>query len=218
MSNLRANGEDIKFCSIFRKWSAPRGPIQETLPSAFPFRMWYCGSIAGGLDKAVCSTIGKPIAAQQRHFLDLLPQHLDSIILLTFHLLKLRLLSLGSVVFRNAIHNEPVRNAHDEDYPEEFENLERSQQPESDDIGEQAFILLCLPVEFVGANFLELGGEGKDNAQIQIVTLINPHTHKDEEVQSRQEAVDIVDFRYLRKSLGSVPFQTVTAAKRNTRT
>jgi hypothetical protein len=146
--------------------STKRLKEKEPLQSAFPLRRWYGGPIAGGLDHAIRTTIGESIAVQRGQCLDLLRQHLDRLLLLAFHLLKLRLLGLGSVVFRNAMHDEPVRTAQQEEQPKEVESLECSQQPASDNIREQAFILLCLPVKFVGTNGFELGEEREDNAQI----------------------------------------------------
>jgi hypothetical protein len=159
MCKLQADNMDLRYTRSLENGQHQETQEKEPLQSVFPPRRWYGGPITGGLDHAVRTTMGESIAVQQRQCLDLLRQHVVRLLLLAFHLLKSRLLGLGSVVFCNPIHDEPVRTTQKAEQPKKIESLERSQQPENDNIRDPAFILLCLPVKLVGANGFELGEE-----------------------------------------------------------
>lgn len=58
--------------------------------------------------------------------------------------------------------------------PEQVETLKHSQQGKGDDVRDPAFILLSLPIEFVGTDSPELREQGVKNTQVQVVSQIDP--------------------------------------------
>lgn len=67
------------------------------------------------------------------------------------------LLVIRAIILLLAIRHELERTAQETVQPEEIQALQRGQQGKGDDIGDPAFILLGLPVKFVGADGAELG-------------------------------------------------------------
>lgn len=136
MCNLQANDMDLRYAQSLESGQHQEAQGRELLQSTFPRRRRHGSPIAGGFDRAVRTTTGEPIVVQQGQCLDLLRRHLARFLLLALHLLKLRVLGLGSVIFRNPMYDESVRTAQKTVQPKEVESLERSQQPESDNIRE----------------------------------------------------------------------------------
>lgn len=49
------------------------------------------------------------------------------------------------------------------------------------------------PVEHVGADRLELGEDGPDDLEVQVVTHVDPDDHEEEEVGSNNGAIKVVE-------------------------
>lgn len=83
--------------------------------------------------------------------------------------------------------------AHEEVQPEEIETLKRSQQGKSNSLGNPALVLLCLPVQLVRTDSLELSQNRPENTQVQIVTQINPRSHRKGIERDDEVRINIVE-------------------------
>lgn len=89
--------------------------------------------------------------------------------------------------------NEAVSDADDEEQPKQVERLKGAEQSERDDEGEAALVLLSLPVELVRADGLELGEQTPNDAQVEVVAQVDPHTHEGEVVGAGERVVEVVE-------------------------
>lgn len=75
--------------------------------------------------------------------------------------------------------------------PEEVQRLKRGQQDERDHVRERALVLLRLPVELVRANRAELREQREDDAQVQVVSEVDPRAYENAVERSDHGAIDI---------------------------
>lgn len=108
-------------------------------------------------------------------------------------LLQLRLFGVAAVVLGDVVDGEAVGDAQDEEEPKQVESLQRAEEGEGDDEGQGALVLLGLPVDTVGPDCFELGEEAEEDAQVEVVTQVDPHAHEGEVVGTRQPVVEVVE-------------------------
>lgn len=108
-------------------------------------------------------------------------------------ILGLGLLGLAPVVRRHAAQHKAVGDAQDEEEPKQVERLQRAEQGEGDPEGQRALVLARLPVDLVGADRLELGEEGEEDAQVEVVAQVDPDDHEGEVVGAGEGVVEVVE-------------------------
>lgn len=78
--------------------------------------------------------------------------------------LSVALFVFAPVVIGGAVSDEAVCDTADQEPPEQVHSLETSKQRESNDLRDPALVLLCLPIELVGADGFEFGENGVKDA------------------------------------------------------
>lgn len=108
-------------------------------------------------------------------------------------LLNLGVLGLRAVIVGSLVDNEAVRDADDEEEPEEVEGLEGRKQCQGDPERERALVLARLPVELIRADGLVLVEKRVDDTQVKEVAKVDPRAHEDEKVRAHERVVDVVE-------------------------
>ena len=106
---------------------------------------------------------------------------------------KLILIIITPIILVDLKKHITVRDSQDIIQPEKVQRLERREERRGDDVRDPAFILLRLPVELIRPNGLEFVEFGIDDAQIEIVTLVDPDEDEEGEVRSDKGVVEIVE-------------------------
>lgn len=88
--------------------------------------------------------------------------------------------------------NIAVRDSQNIIQPEEIQRLERREERRGDVVRDPAFVLLCRPVELVRPDGLEFVEFRIDDAQIEVVTLVDPDEDEEGEVGSDDGMVKII--------------------------
>lgn len=111
--------------------------------------------------------------------------------------LQLRILlflaRLGPVVLFDLVDDKLVHAAEEAVQPEEVEGLQRGQQRKGDDVGDPALVLLRLPVELVGPDSAELGEDGVEDAQVDVVAEVDPDKDVCDVDGDDERAVNVVE-------------------------
>jgi hypothetical protein len=89
---------------------------------------------------------------------------------------------LAALVFGDAVENVVGENAQDQVQPEEVDGLQTGQQGKCNILTDPALVLLGLPVQLEGSNGAELGKDGPEDLQVQVVAEVNPHADERAEV------------------------------------
>ncbi len=84
-------------------------------------------------------------------------------------------------------------DAQDEHEPEDVDGLQRGEQAEDDDLREPALVLARLPVDLEGADGLELGQDGVEDAQVDVVAEVGPDEDEEAEVGPAVDGVEVVE-------------------------
>lgn len=111
---------------------------------------------------------------------------------LSYIVLDLGVFSFTPVILGHAREDETVSNSKDEEEPEQIKRLECGQQSGGDKLGQPALVLASRPVQHVGSHGTELGEDGEDDLEVQVVAQVNPDTHKNGKVWALPSAVDVV--------------------------
>lgn len=132
---------------------------------------------------------------QKGSFLALFRQSLKLLLLtLKLFLLKLELTVIGfrAIVICGLVNDKPIRNPQNEKQPEKIQCLQRRQQTETNDLRETALVLLGLPVHLKGADGGEVGQNGPQDLEIEIVSQVDPSGSEEGEIRTGYSAVDVV--------------------------
>lgn len=109
----------------------------------------------------------------------------------------LRLLLTGlvftAVVVGGLIQDESHRDSANEEKPEKVDGLQTGQKAKSNVLRDPALVLLSLPVELVGTDGLELGEDGPEDVEVDVVAQVGPDDEEDEEVGFDKGSVDVVE-------------------------
>jgi hypothetical protein len=123
----------------------------------------------------------------------LLPLEFPQIhLLLLTLLLCFTILILASLIVYLLSNHKPVCNSAYQEPPVQINRLQRSQQAEGDDLGEPAFVLLRLPVDFERPNGSKLGGDGVEDLEAKVMARVTPGGHEDDKVWAYYGMVDVV--------------------------
>lgn len=114
----------------------------------------------------ICSTPNRSCCRRTRSVLG------RSILLDLSILFRLRV--IRTIIFLLTRGKELPRATSQTVQPEQIETLKHSQQGKGNDVRDPAFILLSLPIEFVGTDSPELREQGVKNTQVQVVSQIDP--------------------------------------------
>lgn len=107
--------------------------------------------------------------------------------------LLLALFAIFTVVLDDIEKEEAVGDANDKEEPEEVESLQGGEQDNSNVLRDPALVLLGGPVELKGADSAELGKEGVDDAQVEVMAHVDPDGHEEGKVRALERAVDVVE-------------------------
>lgn len=107
-------------------------------------------------------------------------------------ILDLALFSFAPIVLGNTREDETVRDAEDEEQPEQIECLKGRQQRGGDELRKPALVLASCPIQLVGSHGAELGEDGENDLQVKVVAQVDPDTHKAGKVRALPSAVNVV--------------------------
>ena len=89
--------------------------------------------------------------------------------------------------------HESIGDAENVKQPEQVKGLQGEEERERNPEGKLALVLPCLPVQLVGTNRLELVEHAKEDAPVQVVPRVDPHTHEEEEVTLNNGVFQVVE-------------------------
>lgn len=107
--------------------------------------------------------------------------------------LELLVLGLGALVLGDVEGDVAVGDAEDEEQPEEVEGLEGGQQGDGDVLADPALVLARLPVELEGADGPVLGDQRPEDAEVEVVSQVDPGAHEHDHVGSDEGVVDVIE-------------------------
>lgn len=113
--------------------------------------------------------------------------------------LRRRLLFLSLVItpliLDNVAEHGPVEDTQDQHNPENVDHLQHRKERESDGLRDPALVLLCNPVELVGADGLELavGEQSVQDLEVEEVAHVRPDADEGDEVGDREARVEVVE-------------------------
>jgi len=104
-------------------------------------------------------------------------------------------LIITPLILDNVAEHGPVENAQDQDNPENVDHLQHCEERESDRLRDPALVLLCNPVELVGANCrkLAVGEHGVEDFEVEEVAHVGPDADESDEVGDREAGVEVVE-------------------------
>ena len=108
-------------------------------------------------------------------------------------LFEVRVVGFGPVVVSSLVDDEAIGDADNVEQPEQVERLQGEEEREGNPEGKLALVLFRLPVQLVGTNRLELVEHAEQDAPVQVVPRIDPHTHEEEEVALNNGVVQVVE-------------------------
>jgi hypothetical protein len=97
-----------------------------------------------------------------------------------------------SLILDASVEDVVLGDSENQEEPEDIDGLEAGQQRKGDDLAEQAFVLLRLPVELVWSHSLELGQDCVEDAEIDIVSQVDPDPNKHAKIWTDYDRVYIV--------------------------
>lgn len=153
---------------------------ERDLSSSSPLGRGRANLITSGLDQATCRATWKRVNVSYRFRITITGR---------IHLFAFRL--FRSIVLAAVMHDVLVPVAQNTVQPEEVQRLKRGQQDERDHVRERALVLLRLPVELVRANRAELREQREDDAQVQVVSEVDPRAYENAVERSDHGAIDI---------------------------
>lgn len=83
--------------------------------------------------------------------------------------LALAVLIVTPVILGHTREDKTIGNSEDKEQPEQVERLQCGQQGRGDELGEPALVLTSRPVQHVGSHSAELGEDGENDFEVQIV-------------------------------------------------
>lgn len=128
----------------------------------------------------------------RRFFLLLLLLSLPTRLIQPLLLGKFILIIITPIILVDLKKHIAVCDSQDIIQPEYVERLERREERRGDVVRDPAFVLLCRPVELVRPDGLEFVEFGIDDAQIEVVTLVDPDEDEEGEVGSDKGMVKII--------------------------
>ena len=112
---------------------------------------------------------------------------------LSDQLLLLGILVLAPLIPRDVREHRVPGDAQDQEQPEEVDGLQGGQQDEGDGLGNPALVLLGGPVELEGPARGEVGEDGDQDAQVDVVAQVDPDADEEDKVGDRDGRAEIVE-------------------------
>ena len=109
-----------------------------------------------------------------------------------FHIFFI-LLVITPLIVQSIRKHVVLRNAQDQEQPEQVDGLQASQQGEGDVLADPALVLLSLPVEVEGPDSAELCECRVENVQAEIMAGINPDAYEKGKVGFDNERVKVIE-------------------------
>lgn len=103
------------------------------------------------------------------------------------------ILMIASYILRNVIEHIVLRNAQDQEEPEQVHGLQTGKQRKGNDLTNPTFILLGLPIQFIGADGAKLCEDGPENFQVDDMAHVDPNGHKERNVWSDEHRVQVIE-------------------------
>ena len=100
---------------------------------------------------------------------------------------------VASFVFGNRAPDKSPCNSQDQDKPEDVDSLKSEKKRKGDDLRNPAFVLLCFPVQFVGADCAEAGQGCPEDVQVQVVAEVEPHSDEETKVRASDGRIEVVE-------------------------
>ena len=104
--------------------------------------------------------------------------------------IRIPLLVLADIADGNLKH-DIIRDADDEEQPEQVDALQRGQQAKGDVLADPALVLLGDPVEVEGADGAEFGEGGVEDDEVEVVAAVDPDADEEGEVGDGDAGVEV---------------------------